>query len=94
MVLTTLFASRGSRAWPPEVHRRAGAQPSDLQEASPLTAVLQTDGAASDAGVLYGHPMDPDLRKRTRLHWPDALYATMDQKVGVRVLRAHPAHGP
>lgn len=46
-----------------------------------LTAVSQTGGTALDSGILYGRPVDPDLRKRTRLHWPDALYATTDQKV-------------
>jgi len=47
-----------------------------------LTAVSQTGGTAPDSGVLCGHPVDPDLRKRTRQHWPDVLYATTDQKVG------------
>ncbi len=50
--------------------------------AGTITVVSRTGGTASDSGVLYGHPVDPDLRKQTRPHWPDALYATTDQKVG------------
>ena len=41
--------------------------------AGPLTAASQTGGTASDSGVLFGLPVDPDLRKRTWPHWPDVL---------------------
>ena len=54
----------------------------DLHRGGSLTAVSHTGGTAPDSGILFGHPVDPDLREQTRPHWPDVFPATTDQKVG------------
>jgi hypothetical protein len=47
-------------------------EPESGASAGPLTAVSQTAQTARDPGVRAGRPADPDLRKRTPDHWPDA----------------------